>query len=89
MARKKKMQVLRVVDLPSPVNGALVAMLTDLLQEAEKGRLRSFAFVGKGNDGTTWGGDTMRGDIIGMLGELRLLEYRLVDGIRAVNEGRV
>lgn len=77
---------------PDPlVDSGLVQHLTDCLEFAKAGHLRSYVCVGVGRDGcsfsafsTAEGDDTML-----LIAEATLLTHRLTDRVRAVNDGRL
>ena len=57
----------------------IVAILTDLLEQASKGKIQSIAICGMLNDATSCNVFNIKTRPITLLGELRLLERDVID----------
>jgi len=73
----------------SPQGRTIVASLRAMLESAERGELTCLIAVGGMSNGDV-GGAFCGGDgVLAVLGELRIIEARAVEFIKALNQGRL
>lgn len=81
--------MLNIVKLEPKNQRDMLDLLEASRRSIENGEVRSLIIVAVGNERSVFSGFAGAQDLVGLVGETMLLQHRLIDQVRANNDGQV